>query len=267
MLHTIVPSTPALSTSELRDFLNEKYERYNQPNFLETDPLGIPHRFSKKEDVEIAGFLAATIAWGQRPTIINNANRLMAWMDEAPHQFIATHEASDREVFQTFVHRTFNGLDCTYFLTALQYLYKEYGSLEAAFAGPAHQPQETAFDAITRFRARFLSLPHEQRTEKHVSNPEKNSSAKRLNMYLRWMVRNDNRGVDFGLWSCLKPAQLMCPLDVHTASVGRKLGLLTRKQNDRKAVEELTASLRALDANDPVKYDFALFGLGVFEGF
>ena len=259
--------TTQLSHNELHAFLEEKVQQYNQPNFLETDPLGIPHRFSKPQDIEIAGFLAATIAWGQRATIIKNANRLMEWMEHEPYQFIVQHEASDREQFAGFVHRTFNGIDCRYFLQALQHIYKEYNTLETAFAGNALNPAETAFDCITRFRQRFFALPHEQRTEKHVSNPEKNASAKRLNMYLRWMVRNDNRGVDFGLWKSIAPAQLMMPLDVYTATVGRKLGLLTRKQNDRKSVEELTASLRAFDAEDPVKYDFALFGLGVFEGF
>lgn len=256
---------PALHQQELKEFLDEKVVRYNQPHFLESDPLGVVHQFSNPRDIEIAGFLAATIAWGQRKTIIANTNRLIEWMHYAPYAFVVEHTAADLAPFKTFVHRTFNGIDCTYFISALKHLLTVHGSLEQAFVTDV--PNATAFDAIQAFRGRFFDLPHETRTEKHVSNPAKNASAKRLNMFLRWMVRSDAQGIDFGIWKTLLPSQLMCPLDVHTANVGRKLGLLSRKQNDRKAVEELTASLRAFDVNDPVKYDFALFGLGVFEGF
>ena len=256
-----------LLKSELKDFLEEKYDKYNRPDFIESDPISIPHQFSKKEDIEIAGFLAATIAWGQRVTIINNANKMMKMMGNNPHDFILSAEQKDFKKFDAFVHRTFNGVDAVYFMKALQNIYKMHGGLEKVFL-PSSNNGETTLNAITNFRKIFFSIEHPHRTGKHISNPAENSSAKRLCMYLRWMVRNDKRGVDFGIWkSSLLPSHLMCPLDVHSGNVARKLGLLKRTQNDWKAVEELTASLKKFDSKDPVKYDFALFGLGVFEKF
>jgi len=255
-----------LSSSELKSFLDEKYDLYNRETFIETDPIQIPKAFSKKEDIEIAGFLASTIAWGQRPTIIKNAKKLMQWMDEAPHDFIMNAQDSDLDVFAEFKHRTFNGEDAIFFMKALQNIYKNHGGLEAVFSKPMADGGDGK-DSIANFRETFFSINHPQRTEKHVSNVLKKSSAKRLNMFLRWMVRNDKRSVDFGIWKKMSPADLYLPLDVHTGRVGRKLGLLNRKQDDWLAVNEITCSLRQLDPKDPVKYDFALFGLGIFEKF
>jgi uncharacterized protein (TIGR02757 family) len=257
----------SLTAKELKSFLDEKYDEFNRPNFIESDPISIPHRYSKKEDIEIIGFLAATIAWGQRKTIINNASKLAMLMDDAPYDFIQHFEESDLDRFADFKHRTFNAEDVSCFMRSLQQLYKNHGGLEGAFAAELKPTDPDVFSAICGFRKLFFELPHPSRTEKHVSNPAKGSSSKRLNMFLRWMVRNDNRGVDFGIWTKISPSQLVMPLDVHTGNVGRKLGLLTRKQNDWRAASELNESLRKLDPNDPVKYDFALFGLGVFEGF
>jgi uncharacterized protein (TIGR02757 family) len=258
-----------LSPIELKDFLNEKYELYNNPNFIETDPISIPHRFTQKEDIEIAGFLAATIAWGQRITIINNATRLMKLMGNSPHDFLMSAKEKDLKRFNDFVHRTFNGTDAVFFMKSLQNIYKKHGGLEQVFDIQANQKEAPTLHAIMNFRTVFFSISGPSRTGKHISNPSENSSAKRLCMYLRWMVRTDKRGVDFGIWKSpvLTPAQLMCPLDVHSGNVARKLGLLKRTQNDWKAVEELTLNLRTIDAKDPVKYDFALFGLGAFEKF
>lgn len=250
---------------DFRDFLDEKADLYNRLTFISTDPVSIPHRFSNKEDIEIAGFLAATIAWGQRPTIIRNALHLLQLMDDAPHDFVQHAGARELKRLDGFVHRTFNGTDARCFVTALRHIYKKHGGLEAAFQ--TGLKQGNMHEAISYFRRCFFEPAHPARTEKHVSDPAQGSAAKRIHMYLRWMVRRDKRGVDFGLWKSISPALLCCPLDVHSARVARKLGLLQRTQNDRKAVEELTANLRLLDARDPVKYDFALFGLGVFEKF
>lgn len=247
--------------NNIKDLLEEALLRYNQPGFIPDDPVSVPHRFKGKENIEIAGFFAATLAWGNRKTIIRNTMTLMKWMDDDPHAFITGFTDQDLKPFSGFVHRTFNGDDCLYFLHALRYLYTEKGGLEGAFTGDF--PFIDIKTAIGRFRNSFFSLPHLPRTQKHVANPLKNSSAKRINMFLRWMVRTNEGGVDFGLWNRMPLAQLMCPLDVHSGAVARKLGLLDRKQNDWKAVEELTASLRRFDAADPVKYDLALFGLGV----
>ena len=256
-------------TNDLASFLEEKYDKYNRPDFIESDPISIPHQFSKKEDIEIAGFLAATIAWGQRVTIINNANKMMKLMGNNPHDFIMSAKQKDFQKFESVVHRTFNSVDAIFFMKALQNIYKKHGGLEKVFLPTSTiNTSEVTLSAITHFRKVFFSIEHPHRTGKHVSNPSENSSAKRLCMYLRWMVRNDKRGVDFGIWkSSLLPSHLMCPLDVHSGNVARKLGLLKRTQNDWKAVDELTSNLRKLDAKDPVKYDFALFGLGVFEKF
>ncbi len=251
-----------LIPSDLKDFLEEKYDKYNRIDFIDSDPISIPHQFSKKEDIEVAGFLAATIAWGQRVTIINNANKMMKIMGNNPHDFVMSAKAKDLKRFDGFVHRTFNSTDAIFFIQSLQNIYKKHGGLEKAFSKPDCQ------QAISNFRSLFFLIDYPHRTGKHVSNPAENSSAKRLCMYLRWMIRNDKRGVDFGIWkSTLLPSHLMCPLDVHSGNVARKLGLLKRTQNDWKAVEELTGNLRKLDISDPVKYDFALFGLGVFEKF
>jgi len=254
-----------MNRSELRDFLEKKVDEYNAPHLIGYDPISIPHRYSKKEDIEISAFLAATIAWGQRKTIIKNASFLMERMEDSPHEFITQFEESDLERFSGFVHRTFNEVDLRHFLLSLKSIYLNHGGLENAFYGS--QPNESGKVAIMSFRELFFNLPHEPRTQKHVSNPERGSSAKRLNMYLRWMVRRDNRGVDFGIWQTPSMSSLSIPLDVHTGRVSRKLKLLKRKQNDWKAVAELDASLRKLDPEDPVKYEFALFGLGAFEGF
>lgn len=253
-----------MRNAELKEFLEEKADQYNSPDFITTDPIQIPHKFTKKEDIEIIGFLAATLAWGQRSTIIKNTNRLVELMDGAPFDFIRHHTEADRARFEGFVHRTFNYDDILYFMAALQHLYARHGGLEQALMPLAGE--DNMKGALSRFRSVFFEKEHLSRTRKHVSDPESNSACKRLNMYLRWMVRKDQRNVDFGLWKNHSPALLSCPLDVHTGNVARKLGLLIRKQNDWKAVEELDHALRSFDAADPVKYDFALFGLGAFEG-
>ena len=252
-------------TSNLKEFLDQKYHEYNNPDFIESDPISIPHSFSLNADVEIAGLLTATIAWGQRKTIINNANKIMDLMDSAPHDFILNHHPTDLKRMETFVHRTFNASDLLFFISALQNIYKKHKSLENLFL--PNPTDKNMANGIENFRQTMFANIHEPRSEKHISSPAKGSAAKRLVMYLRWMVRQDNHGVDFGIWKNISPALLSCPLDVHSGNVARKLGLLLRKQNDWKAVVELDEQLRALDANDPAKYDFALFGLGVFEGY
>jgi uncharacterized protein (TIGR02757 family) len=254
-----------LNKAELKEFLDEKVEKYNQLDFIEHDPISIPHRFTTKEDIEISGFLAATIAWGNRTMILRNANRMMAYLDDSPFDFILNHSESDLERISTVIHRTFNASDFIYFIKALKYIYNTQNGLEGIFN--QHRTQDSLQPAIHQFRNMFFELPHDSRTMKHISDPFKGSAAKKLNMYLRWMIRKDNRGVDFGLWKSIPPSVLSCPLDVHSGNVARKLGILTRKQNDAKAVYELDKTLRDLDKEDPVKYDFALFGLGVFEGF
>jgi uncharacterized protein (TIGR02757 family) len=254
-----------LNKSELKEFLDSKVEQYNNPKFIESDPIQIPHQFNKKEDVEIAAFLTATIAWGNRKSIINNAKQMMDLLDNSPYDFILNHSETDLEKLLPFVHRTFNGTDFIQFIVSLQHIYKNHNGLEAVFS--KHTENDSVQLSISKFKSIFFEIEHVLRTQKHISDPLKNSAAKRLNMYLRWMVRNDNTGVDFGIWKSLSPAQLSCPLDVHSGNVARKLGLLNRKQNDGKALFELDTALRKLDPKDPVKYDFALFGLGVFEGF
>jgi uncharacterized protein (TIGR02757 family) len=251
----------------LKEFLDEKYFLYNHKKFIETDPICIPHQFTKKQDIEIAAFLAATIAWGNRQSIIKNATKLMQLMDFEPHSFVTNATAKDVKVFSKFVHRTFNGDDCMFFIRSLKNIYKNNTSLEVLFSKGIKSNDETIKNGIISFREEFFVIQHPLRTQKHVSNPLKNSSSKRLCMFLRWMIRTDKTGVDFGIWKNIKPAQLCLPLDVHTGNVSRKLGLLKRTQNDWQAVEEITALLRQLDNKDPVKYDFALFGLGVFEKF
>jgi uncharacterized protein (TIGR02757 family) len=245
---------------EVRDLLDRAYLEFNRPGFIEDDPISIPHRFSRKEDIEIAGFFASLLAWGNRKTIIRNSLRLIDWMDNAPYEFIMNFKEKDLIPFTRFVHRTFNGDDCIFFLNSLQNIYSFHEGLEHVFCW--HTKGMEVREAIISFRKVFFERPHLSRSEKHIANPAKNASAKRINMFLRWMVRKDEKGVDFGIWRKLKPAMLMCPLDLHTGNTSRNLGLLQRKQNDWRAVEELTMALRLLDPEDPVKYDLALFGLG-----
>jgi len=251
--------------NELKEFLNEKVTLYNKPDFIDSDPIQIPHAFTLKEDVEIAGFLAATIAWGNRTMIIRNSKRMMELMGHAPYDFIMSHTENDLDRLGEFVHRTFNGQDFTVFIRALKHIYANHGGLEGVFT--TNQQVDSLQGSISAFKKLFFEVEHQQRTQKHVSDPGNNSAAKRINMFLRWMIRNDQKGVDFGLWKNISPALLSCPLDVHSGNVARKLGLLNRKQNDAKALLELDTHLRTLDPADPVKYDFALFGLGVFEKF
>lgn len=259
-------ATMELAQTDLKDFLDEKYLAFNTEEFIITDPIQVPRRFSFKEDIEIAGFLSATLAWGQRPSIIRNANQLMSLMDDAPFDFIQNFKEGDLKRFTSFKHRTYNGEDCMRFMQSLQNIYHNHGGLEAVL-NHGYSSDQTIFSALKHFREVFFEVHEPNRTEKHVANVEKGSAAKRINMFLRWMVRNDNFNVDFGLWKNIPASALMMPLDVHTGNVGRKLGLLQRKQNDWKAVVELTGNLSLFDAEDPVKYDFALFGLGVFEKF
>ncbi|MFT5336252.1 MAG: hypothetical protein ACJAY8_001306 [Sphingobacteriales bacterium] len=254
---------PNINFDEVKSFLDEKVDLYNRPNFIESDPIQIPHLFSKKEDIEISAFLTSTIAWGKREMIIKNATTMMDIMDNDPHEFILNY--SGNPGISRFVHRTFNSDDLLTFFECLSHVYTNHGGLESAFASGIQNNNLQL--AIHHFKHVFFEAPHLARTEKHVSDPNKGSAAKRLNMMLRWLVRKDKKGVDFGIWDSISPALLSCPLDVHSGNVARKLGLLTRKQNDAKALQELDKNLRLMDPQDPVKYDFALFGLGVFEGF
>lgn len=254
-----------MNPAELHSFLEEKVDLYNHPNFIETDPIQIPHLFSLKEDIEIAGFLTATIAWGNRKMIIQNAKKMMVLMGNAPHDFVMSHTDSDLDKLKGFVHRTFNSDDFSTFIRALQHIYKNHYGLESVFA--QYQEEQSLQQSIHEFKKVFFEISHQPRTQKHLSDPMNQSAAKRINMFLRWMVRHDSKGVDLGLWKSINPSKLSCPLDVHSGNVARKLGLLTRKQNDARALAELDGQLRLLDPKDPVKYDFALFGLGVFEGF
>ena len=278
----------SLDRAALTFLLNEAYERHARPSFIVADPIHIPRSFTKREDSEIIGFLTATIAWGQRKTIISNARKLVVLLDESPHDFILNASPTELKRLAPFVHRTFNGIDLLHFVRGLRHVYTTYGGLENAFL-PIAQGRELqasshklhveganatelgsygpwlAASAIPLFKQRFFEPTHQPRTQKHVADPSKGSNAKRINMFLRWMVRPNDLGVDLGLWKKIDPADLMVPLDVHTGRVARELGLLTRKQDDWKAVEELTAALRKFDALDPVRYDIALFSLGVVD--
>jgi uncharacterized protein (TIGR02757 family) len=246
----------SLSFLDTKELLDEKYKQFNNKDFIETDPIFIPHQFKKKEDIEIAAFFSATIAWGQRKSIIQNGIKLMQWMDWQPHQFIVSHSKQEQKPFQKFVHRTFNGDDCIFFLESLKHIYLHKGGLELCFKSD----NGTTFSSLINFRRHFFSLSKtNEHSKKHVSDVLSGSAAKRLNMFLRWMVRQDQSKVDFGIWEVLKPKDLMIPLDVHTGASGRKLNLLKRKQNDWKSVEELTTKLAEFCPEDPVKYDFALF--------
>lgn len=254
-----------INLSELQSFLDEKVILYNNLNFIESDPIQIPHLFSLKEDIEIAGFLSATIAWGNRKMIINNSHKMMQLMGNSPYDFVLSHNENQLESLNKFVHRTFNGQDFAQFIKSLQHIYTNHNGLEAVFAKNA--TKDSMQKSISEFKKIFFENNHLPRTQKHISDPISGSAAKRINMFLRWMVRQDTHGVDFGLWKTISSSALSCPLDVHSGNVARKLQLLLRKQNDAKAVYELDTNLRLLDPNDPVKYDFALFGLGVFEKF
>ncbi len=251
-------------SNNLKKFLDRKVEEYNQPAFVQNDPISIPHLFTKKQDIEIAGFFAAVFAWGNRTTIINKSQELMQWMNMSPHQFCLNADLDELKRLLAFKHRTFNATDLLYFVEFLKFHYQQNDSLEIAFTKWGNNIEQM----LRGFHHYFFSLKDvPQRTKKHIATPEKKSNCKRLNMFLRWMVRNDDKGVDFGIWKKINPAQLVCPIDVHVARVAKRFNLLQRKQIDWLAAIELTDYLRKLDSLDPVKYDFALFGLGAIEKF
>jgi uncharacterized protein (TIGR02757 family) len=253
-----------IPAGELKQFLDEKYLKYNNPSFIECDPISIPHRFISNNDVEVSGFLTAAIAWGRRDLILRSSRLLMEAMDNNPHQFIISAGTDDYASLSRFVHRTFNSNDCIYFMKGLKEIYSRYDSMEDVILEGMKETRSLR-EGLSFFREQFFSLSHERRTEKHFADVMTGAAGKRLNMFLRWMVRNDNKGVDFGIWKRINPSMLYIPLDLHSGNTARRLGLLTRKLNDWKAVEELTSVLREFDPSDPVKYDFALFGIGVNE--
>lgn len=255
--------TTDMTFEELKSFLDEKSDLYNNPNFIESDPIQIPHSFSAKEDVEISAFLAATIAWGNRKSVIGNAKKMMDLMGNSPFDFIMSASENDLQKLDGFVHRTFNSEDLKTFVRGLRHIYHNHGGMENVFTQNARDLQK----GISGFKKLFFEIPHQNRTQKHISDPLQGSAAKRIHMMLRWLVREDNKGVDLGIWKGISPGALSCPLDVHSGNIARKLGILTRTQNDAKALSELDLKLREFDGNDPVKYDFALFGLGAFERF
>jgi len=248
---------------ELREYLDEKVLQFNTPGFIEHDPIQIPHRYSVKEDIEISGFLAATISWGTRISIITSVKRMMELMGNSPYDFIMNHKDEHLKKIDGFVHRNFNSIDFHTFIEALKYLYLRQNGLEGIFT--EHKTSESIQPAIHQLKKEFFTIPHIERTRKHLPDPLHGSASKKVNLFLRWMIRKDDAGVDFGIWKQISPSILSCPLDVHSGRVARKLGLLHRNQNDAKAVNELDINLRLLDNKDPVKYDFALFGLGVYE--
>ena len=248
----------------LKEFLDQKSEQFNHRGFIENDPISIPHLFKKKQDIEIAGLFASILAWGQRKTIIRKCNELMEMMHHAPYDFILNHSEKDLESLTEFKHRTFNATDLLYFIESLKHYYNRHDSLEDAFYN--NREDETVEEGLIKFYNLFFELDHPNRTRKHVATPERKSTCKRLVMYLRWMVRKDNKGVDFGIWKKISPSQLVCPCDLHVDRVARKLKLIKRKQTDWQTALELTTNLRKFDPHDPVKYDFALFGLGIEEG-
>lgn len=251
--------------SDLREFLDEKVELFNRPAFIDCDPISIPHQYTNKQDIEIAGFLSATIAWGNRTSILKNARRMLAFMGESPYDFIMSHNEHDLKKAEGFVHRTFNSDDLLAFIEGLKHLYRDGDGLEGIFE--KYQTADSLQPAIHELKKEFFAGPHLERSRKHISDPMTGSAAKRINMFLRWMIRKDDCGVDFGIWKNISPSKLSCPLDVHSGNIARRLGLLTRKQNDAKAVQELDTVLRKMDPSDPAKYDFALFGLGVYQQF
>jgi uncharacterized protein (TIGR02757 family) len=253
--------------ARLKHFLDAKVALYNKPSFIEKDPICIPHSFTKKQDIEIAGLFAAVLAWGNRTTIINNCRKLIMWMDNNPHDFILHHKDTDLKPFVHFAHRTFNATDLLYFISLLQHHYQQHDSLEDAFVAGKQYKEGTVEQALSHFHNYFFSIEHPERTKKHIATPERNSACKRLNMYLRWMVRKDNAGVDFGIWEKIKPHQLICPLDVHVARVAERLGLLGNIKSNWKNAMHLTDQLRLINPKDPAIYDYALFGLGIGERF
>ena len=250
---------------EIKSFLDDKAFKYESPSFINEDPIQIPHKFSIKEDIEISGFLTAIISWGNRKMIIKNANLLMNLMDNSPLDFVLNHNKTDLNNLNQFVHRTFNSKDLCFFIKSLYNIYKNKEGLESVF--DTNKESKNLNQVIHNFKNIFFSINHQQRTEKHISDPLKGSAAKRINMFLRWMVRSSRKGVDFGLWKNIDPGQLSCPLDIHSGRVARSLSLIKRKQNDNLALMELDSMLRKFDYKDPVKYDFALFGLSKYEKF
>ncbi len=251
-----------MKVAELKELLDEKVEQFNSPLFLEDDPLGIPHRFSVKQDIEISGFFAAILAWGNRKSIIRNCNRLMHLMDESPYDFICHHSPIELKNFEAFVHRTFNSTDLLFIIEAFKGFYSNNNSLESLFI--PNSGDQTVKSGLENFHNACFNLAYAPlRSKKHIATPIKKSACKRLNMYLRWMVRTDEKGVDFGIWKSIKPSQLICPLDVHVLRVANNLGLLHTKKSNWDTAELLTSKLRKFDLNDPVKYDFALFGMGL----
>ena len=254
-----------LTDEQLRDTLEYLHDKYNTPEFIEADPISIPHSFSDLRDQEIAGFLAATIAWGNRKAIVRSARRMMEYMDHTPYDFVCNASPQEIARLRSYVHRTFNGEDFTDFLNSMRHICQKYGSM-GEFIQESFQARGSVAGCFSDLRREFFSVEHNPHCEKHLSSIDKGASCKRLNMYMRWFVRKDDRGVDFGAWERIPMSALMMPLDVHSGNMGRELGLLTRRQNDWKAVEEFTARLREFDAEDPVRYDFALFGAGI-DGF
>jgi uncharacterized protein (TIGR02757 family) len=271
------------SKNELFDFLEKNVGVYNHPSFIPADPISVPHKFSKRQDIEIAGLFASVFSWGNRTTIIRKSNELMKFMDDSPHDFIRNHRPRDLKPLMDFKHRTFNSTDLLYFIEFLRQHYQRSNTLESAFSIQSEQSKdkrhkskikietgesEKVKSALSVFYRYFFSLKNAPlRTRKHISSPEKKSTCKRLNMYLRWMVRSDDNGVDFGIWNAISPADLICPVDLHVARVARRFGLISRKQTDWETAMELTRALRNMDPDDPAKYDFALFGLGVTENY
>lgn len=255
-----------MKIDDLKEFLDRKVDQYNGRSFIDNDPICIPHRFSKKQDIEITAFVAAVLAWGQRKTIINKCTEFFSLMDNDPHNFVLHHQEQDLKRFLNFKHRTFNSTDALYFIAYFQWHYQQYDSLESAFLKSGNNKNWEAKPALESHFDHFFTLEaHPTRTYKHIPNPKRKSACKRLNMLLRWMVRKDKQGVDFGIWDQIPTSELVCPCDVHVDRVGRKLGLITRKQTDWVTAVELTEALKKLDPSDPVKYDFALFGLGIEE--
>jgi uncharacterized protein (TIGR02757 family) len=253
-------------SKKIKEYLNHLVEKYNNPAFIAEDPICLPHRFTKKQDIEIIGFWVSILAWGQRKTIIKSGERLLELMDHSPYDFVLNHGDSDLKRFERFVHRTFQPTDALYFLHFFKMYYSENESLENAFSESIRSEDITVENGLVSFAKTFFDDPYTpKRTRKHIASPIRKSTCKRINMFLRWMVRNDGKGVDFGLWNTIRTDQLLIPYDVHVERNARKLGLLKRKQRDWKAVIELTDNLKSFDAHDPVKYDYALFGLGVLQ--
>ncbi len=251
----------------LKYLLDEKVRLYNQPSFIKGDPVCVPHRFSKRQDIEIAGLFAAVLAWGNRTSIINSSSKIMQWMDDAPHDFVLHHRDTDLKKMLGFAHRTFNATDLLYFIHWLQYHYTQHNSLEDAFVPTLRYKHDTVEQALIHFYNYFFSIEHPERTRKHIATPARKSACKRINMYLRWMVRADKHGVDFGIWKKISPHQLVCPLDVHVGRVAFRLGLIRNEKSDWRNALSLTQSLRELNPEDPAVYDYALFGLGAEECF